>query len=54
MTTYAKSPTREPYDELLTAEQMAAIAVRKAAVRAHWHGVPLDLALAEIRYGYKL
>jgi hypothetical protein len=52
-TEYAPTPTGEPYNTLLTPQQMASIAVRKAACGAEHAGVPIELALAEVRFGYR-
>jgi hypothetical protein len=54
MTGLANTPTHEPYDEPLTSEQRASIAVRHSAASAKSAGVPLALALAEVRFAYGL
>lgn len=53
MTQHANTPTHEPFDTLLSREQQASVEVRKAAVTARWEGVPLELALAEVRWAYE-
>ena len=52
MSGHARTPTAEPYDEPLTSEQQASIGVRLAACRAHYQGVSLERAIAEVRFAY--
>jgi hypothetical protein len=50
----APTPTREPYDAVLSQQERATVEVRLAAFRAARVGASMEVALSEVSYAYKI